>query len=116
MMNSLREHQKDMARDSALRTLAAWTALITAIALVALKITAWVLTGSIALLSSAIDGFVDTVSTVVTFIGVRYAQRLPDSDHRFGHGSRSSNRHGDTPPASGDGFLLGSLPRIFRSR
>jgi divalent metal cation (Fe/Co/Zn/Cd) transporter len=105
-----------MARDSALPTLAAWTALITAIALVALKITAWVLTGSIALLSSAIDGLVDTVSTVVTFIGVRYAQRPPDSDHRFGHGSRSSNRHGDTPPAIGDGFLLGSLPRIFRSR
>ena len=63
-----------------------WTALIVAVALVNLKIAAWFLTGSIALLSSPIDALVDTASTIVTFVGVRYAERPPDRDHRFGHG------------------------------
>jgi ferrous-iron efflux pump FieF len=86
MTNSTDEKQKDMARDSQLRRLASWTALVVAIALVALKISAWFVTGSIALLSSAIDAIVDTASTIVTFVGVRYAERPPDKDHRFGHG------------------------------
>ena len=86
MTNSTDEKPKDMARDFALRKLASWTALIVAVALVNLKIAAWFLTGSIALLSSAIDALVDTASTIVTFVGVRYAERPPDRDHRFGHG------------------------------
>jgi ferrous-iron efflux pump FieF len=54
--------------------------------LVALKLGAWLATGSVALLSSAIDALVDTASSAVTFAGVRYAERPPDKDHRFGHG------------------------------
>jgi cation diffusion facilitator family transporter len=57
-----------------------------AVVLVALKFAAWLATGSIALLSSAIDALVDTASSLVTFAGVRYAERPPDQNHRFGHG------------------------------
>jgi cation diffusion facilitator family transporter len=57
-----------------------------AVSLVALKLAAWVLTGSVALLTSAVDALVDTAASLVTYFGVRYAERPPDTDHRFGHG------------------------------
>ena len=38
------------------------------------------------LLASAIDALVDTGASVVTLLGVRYAEQPPDRDHRFGHG------------------------------
>jgi cation diffusion facilitator family transporter len=47
---------------------------------------AWVLTGSVALLASAVDALVDAGASLVTYFGVRYAEQPPDRDHRFGHG------------------------------
>jgi cation diffusion facilitator family transporter len=86
MTNRSSDDQNYSVRDRALRRLAAWAALFVAIVLVALKLAAWIATGSVALLSSAIDALVDMASSVFTFIGVRYAERPPDHDHRFGHG------------------------------
>lgn len=86
MTNRSSDDQNYAAHDRALRRLAAWAALIVAIVLVALKLAAWIATGSVALLSSAIDALVDMASSIVTFIGVRYAERPPDRDLRFGHG------------------------------
>jgi cation diffusion facilitator family transporter len=68
-----------------LRKLASWTSLVVAIILVVIKLVAWVATGSVALLTSAIDALVDAASSMATFVGVRYAERPPDHDHRFGH-------------------------------
>jgi ferrous-iron efflux pump FieF len=42
--------------------------------------------GSVALLTSAVDALVDTGASLVTYFGVRYSERPPDRDHRFGHG------------------------------
>src|SRR5271157_6523263 len=69
-----------------LRRLASRASLGVAVALVAVKLSAWIATGSVALLTSAVDALVDTGASLVTFVGVRYAQRPPDRDHRFGHG------------------------------
>jgi ferrous-iron efflux pump FieF len=71
---------------SRLRQLASQTSLCVAVILVAVKLAAWVATGSVALLGSAIDALVDTGASLATFFGVRYAERPPDEDHRFGHG------------------------------
>ncbi len=73
-------------RNSSLRRLASRASLGVAVALVAIKLAAWVLTGSVALLSSAVDALVDTAAALATFFGVRYAERPPDREHRFGHG------------------------------
>ncbi len=73
-------------KESSLRRLASLTSLTVAVVLVVVKLVAWVLTGSVALLSSAIDALVDTAAALATFFGVRYAERPPDEDHRFGHG------------------------------
>jgi ferrous-iron efflux pump FieF len=71
---------------SALKTLSVRITLVVSALLVAVKVAGWLLTGSIALLASAIDSVVDTGASVVTFLGVRYARRPPDREHRFGHG------------------------------
>jgi ferrous-iron efflux pump FieF len=72
--------------DSGLRRFATRTSLVVAVILVAVKFSAWLATGSVALLASAVDALVDTGSSLVTFFGVRYAGQPPDWDHRFGHG------------------------------
>jgi ferrous-iron efflux pump FieF len=77
---------KDVSRRSGLRRFASTTSLVTAFALVTVKLLAWIATGSVALLTSAVDALVDTGASFVTYFGVRYAERPPDHDHRFGHG------------------------------
>jgi len=72
--------------DPGSRRLASRVSLAVAIILVAVKLVAWIVTGSVALLSSAMDALVDTAASLATFFGVRYAERPPDQDHRFGHG------------------------------
>jgi ferrous-iron efflux pump FieF len=69
-----------------LKTLSVRITLAVAVLLVLVKITGWLVTGSMVLLVSAVDALVDTGASIVTFLGVRYAQRPPDRDHRFGHG------------------------------
>ncbi|MGI4982766.1 MAG: cation diffusion facilitator family transporter [Janthinobacterium lividum] len=72
--------------DEALRRMASIVALAAALALVVLKVWAWLATDSISMLTSAADGLVDVVASSVTFAGVRYAARPVDSGHRYGHG------------------------------
>jgi ferrous-iron efflux pump FieF len=69
-----------------LRKLAANISLASALVLVAVKLLGWLATGSVALLTSAIDALVDAGTSLVTNVGVRYSARPPDDDHRFGHG------------------------------
>jgi cation diffusion facilitator family transporter len=71
---------------SGLRGIASRISLAVAVVLVVIKFGAWLTTGSVALLASAIDALVDTGSSFVTFFGIRYAEQPPDRDHRFGHG------------------------------
>lgn len=69
-----------------LTRLASLVSLSVAIILVCIKIWAFIETGSIALLSTAVDGLVDVLASMVTLMGVYYAQRPADHSHRFGHG------------------------------
>jgi cation diffusion facilitator family transporter len=77
---------RSAARDADLRRLASRVSLVVAAILVVVKLAAWIVTGSVALLSAAMDALVDTAAALATFFGVRYAERPPDHDHRFGHG------------------------------
>lgn len=54
--------------------------------MIAVKLSAFVATGSVSLLTSLIDGGVDAIASGVTFLGVRYAERPADLAHRYGHG------------------------------
>lgn len=50
------------------------------------KITAGVLSGSIAITADAFNNLSDAGSSIVTLIGFKLAGQKPDSDHPFGHG------------------------------
>ncbi|MGL9724648.1 cation diffusion facilitator family transporter [Sodalis sp. (in: enterobacteria)] len=69
-----------------LTRIASLVSLGVALTLVCIKVWAWLETGSIALLTSAADGLVDVLASMVTLVGVYYAQRPADRGHRFGHG------------------------------
>jgi ferrous-iron efflux pump FieF len=61
-------------------------AVVVAAGLVLLKLTAWLHTGSVALLGSLIDSLLDVAASAVNMIGVRQALVPADREHRFGHG------------------------------
>ena len=73
-------------RASHLRRFASRVTFVVAVLLLVVKITAWLATGSVALLSSTVDGLVDVVTSFTTFRAVRMAERPPDRRHRFGYG------------------------------
>ena len=54
--------------------------------LVLLKLGAWALSGSVAMLASMADSALDLMAALLTYFAVRYAAVPPDSDHRYGHG------------------------------
>jgi len=56
-----------------------------AVVMVALKLAAWILTGSVALLSTLLDSTLDGLSALVNFLAIRHALEPADHDHRFGH-------------------------------
>ena len=58
----------------------------TAAVLTALKLVAWIASGSVAALASLADSALDIVAALATFIAVRYAAAPPDREHRYGHG------------------------------
>ena len=58
----------------------------TAAVLVAIKLAAWLASGSTALLASMADSGMDFLASLITAFAVRYAAEPPDAEHRFGHG------------------------------
>ena len=53
--------------------------------LIALKLAAGVITGSIAILTEAIHSGVDLVASVIAYVSVRKADEPADADHPYGH-------------------------------
>lgn len=70
------------------RLLRAATRASTAVALtlVIAKLVAWILTGSVSLLSSLVDSALDLLASAITWFAVRHAMDPADREHRFGHG------------------------------
>src|SRR6478672_1804598 len=56
-----------------------------ALVTIALKLRAYWLTGSVGLLSDAMESVVNLVAAIVAFWALTYAARPPDAEHTFGH-------------------------------
>lgn len=69
-----------------LMRLASYVAVSVALVLIAAKLGAWLLTGSVALLSSLIDSVLDAFASIVALVAIRQALTPADKEHRFGHG------------------------------
>ena len=58
--------------------------------LIAVKLVAWLITGSVSILASLVDSFMDAGASIVNLLAVRYSLLPPDDEHRFGHGKAQS--------------------------
>ncbi|AYG68251.1 MULTISPECIES: cation diffusion facilitator family transporter [unclassified Rhizobium] len=67
-----------------IRRLALW-GIPLSLGVMGLKILAWWLTGSVALLSDGLESLVNVVAAFIAFFVIRYAQKPADHDHPFGH-------------------------------
>jgi len=69
-----------------LRRAATYASVAVSILLILVKLGAFVLTDSIAMLSSLLDSTTDLMTALITMFSVASALKPPDSDHRYGHG------------------------------
>jgi ferrous-iron efflux pump FieF len=76
----------DRKQAGRLMQLASLASMSVAVVLVAAKVAAWLITDSVAMLSSLIDSALDLVSSLITFLAIRQALVPADAEHRFGHG------------------------------
>jgi len=73
-----------MTRTKAVQGMA-WLSIATSIATLGLKFGAYFLTGSVSLLSDAMEAFVNLAAGMVALGALTYAARPADDDHHFGH-------------------------------
>lgn len=59
--------------------------LLVTFVLLALKFAVWAMTGSLAVLSQALDSLLDVVALLLVFLGVRLAAKPADESHHYGH-------------------------------
>src|SRR5689334_14218562 len=64
----------------------AWLSIAAALATIVLKMGAWRLTGSVGLLSDAMESLVNLVAAIMTLLMLNLAARPPDEGHAYGHG------------------------------
>jgi cation diffusion facilitator family transporter len=64
----------------------AWLSLATGFLVLGLKLAAWQLTGSVGLLSDALESTVNIGAALAALFALRAANRPADAEHHFGHG------------------------------
>ena len=64
----------------------AWLSILTAVATILLKAVAWQLTGSVGLLSDALESVVNLAGAMMALAMISLAAQPPDEDHAYGHG------------------------------
>lgn len=78
--------QPNLAANGRLMRLATYASVSVAVTLIALKMGAWLMTESIAMLSTLVDSLLDALASLVSLFAVRHALTPADREHRFGHG------------------------------
>ena len=63
----------------------AYLSIATAITTITLKAFAWTITGSVGLLSDALESVVNLVAAIAVLVALKVAARPADKNHHFGH-------------------------------
>jgi cation diffusion facilitator family transporter len=71
--------------DRAFLTRFAWLSIAAAVATIALKTGAWLLTDSVGLLSDALESIVNLVAAIIALVALRIASQPADEGHEHGH-------------------------------
>lgn len=94
----------------------AWLSIGAAIVTISLKTAAWQTTGSIGLLSDALESVVNLVAAIVALIALTVAAREPDEEHAYGHSKAeyfSSGLEGGLIFLAACGIFYTAIPRLF---
>lgn len=95
----------------------AWLSIAAALATIVLKVSAWQLTGSVGLLSDALESGVNLVAAIVALIALTIAAREPDEEHAYGHGKAeyfSSGVEGGLIILAAVGIFISAIPRLLQ--
>lgn len=87
-----------------------------AVVVIGLKLLAWQLTGSIGLLSDALESLANLAGALMAWVMLWWASRPPDDEHVFGHSKAeyfSSGFEGALILVAGLGILWASVPRLI---
>lgn len=93
-----------------------WASGGVAVVTIVLKTLAWVITDSVALLSDAMESFVNLASAIFALMMVTIAQRPADADHPYGHHKAeyfSSGFEGILIIAAAAGIIWAGAHRLF---
>lgn len=94
----------------------AWLSIAAAIVTITLKMVAWQLTGSVGLLSDALESVVNLVAAIVALVALTVAARDPDEEHAYGHGKAeyfSSGLEGGLIFLAACGIFYTAIPRLI---
>ena len=101
---------------SASLTRFAWLSIAAAVVTIVLKYSAFVLTGSVGLLSDTLESFVNLAGALIALAMLTIASRPADDDHMFGHGKAeyfSSGAEGILILIAAVSIGVTAIPRIF---
>lgn len=94
----------------------AWLSIIAALATISLKMAAYFITGSVGLLSDALESLVNLAAAVLALIVLIFANRPPDAEHAYGHSKAeyfSSAVEGALIVIAALGISINAIPRLF---
>lgn len=104
----------EMQRNSLSRF--AWLSILAAILTIALKASAYFYTGSVGLLSDALESVINLIAAIVALWIIKIAAQPPDDDHAFGHDKAeyfASGIEGTLIFFAAFGIVYTAVPRIF---
>ncbi len=93
-----------------------WASVVVAVITITLKTLAWYITGSVGLLSDAMESFVNLASAIFALLMVTIAQRPADEEHPYGHHKAeyfSSGFEGILIIAAAMGIIWAAGHRLF---
>jgi cation diffusion facilitator family transporter len=94
----------------------AWLSIGAAIVTIGLKAAAYLFTGSVGLLSDALESLVNLVSAILALIALHVAARPPDEEHAYGHSKAeyfSSGVEGGLITIAAISIAATAIPRLF---
>ena len=94
----------------------AWLSIAAALLTIGLKAAAYLITGSIGLLSDALESLVNLVAAIIALVALTIAARPPDTDHAYGHSKAeyfSSVVEGAMILLAAISIALTAIPRLF---
>ncbi len=94
----------------------AWLSIAAALVTIGMKSAAYLLTGSVALLSDALESVVNLVAAVLALVALKVASRPADHNHHFGHGKAeyfSAGTEGLMIIVAAALIMITSIQRLF---